>query len=236
MSSRKRLVFDLPSQPTLTSCGPTCLRGIYRYFEDTVSLETLMEEVPELEEGGTLAVFLGQHALRRGYKVELYSYNLRVFDPTWTKLDKKRLCEKLMARYEHVQEPKLKIAVKAYHEFLRLGGKLKFADLNASLVRKYLRKDIPILTGLSSTYLYQSCREIPATCRDDDIRGEPAGHFVVLTGYNHAEREAYVADPYLDNPIGELQSYSVCFDRLINSILMGTYTFDANLVCIYPSN
>lgn len=233
LADRQRLVFDLPPQPSQTSCGPTCLHGIYRYYGDKLSLQDLIKEVPELEDGGTLAVFLGQHALARGYKATLYSFNLEVFDPTWYSLDRGQLMSKLKARSNAVRTRKLKLAINAYHEFLNLGGELKFADLNSSLLRKYLKQGVPILTGLSSTFLYRACREIPQTCQDDDIAGEPAGHFIVITGYHQDTREAFITDPYLDNPLKN-QHYCVSFDRLINSILLGTYTYDANLLIIPP--
>ena len=71
----------------------------------------------------------------------------------------------------------------SYDEFLRLGGKLDLRDLDPSLLRKYLKRGIPVITGLSATYLYRAMRDIPETNQDDDVRGEPVGHFVVLTGY-----------------------------------------------------
>lgn len=40
-------------------------------------------ETPELEDGGTLAVLLGTQAIRRGYHAKIFTYNLRVFDPSW---------------------------------------------------------------------------------------------------------------------------------------------------------
>lgn len=227
--------FELPPQPSQTSCGPTCLHGIYRYFGDDVSLQSLIDEIPELEGGGgTLGVFLGQNALRRGYRAIFHSFNLRVFDPTWFKLERAPLIEKLTMRLNGVREKKLRLAIKAYREFLELGGELRFEDLNANLLRRYLKRDIPIISGLSATYLYQSQRENPLTCADDDIAGEPAGHFVVVHHYDPEERVAHIADPYLDNPLGKDQHYTVSLDRLINSILLGSYTYDANLLIIQP--
>ena len=235
-NSIQKLAFNLPRQPTLTSCGPTCLHGIYRYFGDTISLETVIDEIMELENGGTLCVFLGVHALKRGYAATLYSFNLRVFDPTWFGLGREPMLSKLSARLKITKDEKLRVAISAYAEFLKCGGELKFADLNTALLRKYLKRDLPILTGLSSTFLYRSSREIPETCADDDIRGEPCGHFVVISGYDQSSKEADIADPFEDNPLAKEQHYKVNFDRLINAILLGSYTYDANLLIVAPKH
>ena len=61
-----KLPFAILPQPTITTCGPTCLHSIYRYFNDSISLKQVISEVSMLEEGGTLAVFLANHALKRG--------------------------------------------------------------------------------------------------------------------------------------------------------------------------
>ena len=76
------LDFDINKQPDNTTCGPTCLHAVYRYYNDSISLQEVISEVSLLEEGGTLAVYLACHALRRGYKTTIFPYNLQIFDPT----------------------------------------------------------------------------------------------------------------------------------------------------------
>ena len=93
----------------------------------------------------------------------------------------------------------------------------------------------PILVGLSSTYLYQTAREYGPFDDYDDVRGEPQGHFVVLCGYDKAEKHVRVADPLLPNPMtGDSQYYNVSMDRLIAAIMLGIVTYDANLLVIEP--
>ena len=79
------------------------------------------------------------------------------------------------------------MAINAYIEFLKLGGEIKFGDLTSSLISDYLLAGVPILTGLSATFLYKSPREYGKNSTADDIRGEPQGHFVVLTSYDPEE-------------------------------------------------
>jgi hypothetical protein len=51
--------FSIQRQPDDSSCGPTCLHAVYRYYGLQKPLSQLMSEVQMLREGGTLAVFLG---------------------------------------------------------------------------------------------------------------------------------------------------------------------------------
>jgi hypothetical protein len=219
-------------QPDDVTCGPTCLQAVYQYHGDYVPLRTVIDEVPSLEDGGTLAVLLGAHALKRGYDATIYTYNLQVFDPTWFREDGPPLSEKLRRLSEHRTDSKLSRAASHYVEFLGLGGKILFQDLTSELLRRYLKRGVPVLTGLSSTFLYRSAREIPQTNEADDIRGSPAGHFVVLSGYREVAREVRVADPWHPNPVSKEGQYWVGMSRLVNSILLGILTYDANLLII----
>ena len=78
-----KIKLDILPQPDDYTCGPTCLHAVYNYYGDKISLLKVIEEVPTLYSGGTLAVMLGCHALQRGYKASIYSYNLELFDPSW---------------------------------------------------------------------------------------------------------------------------------------------------------
>ncbi|MEJ7643839.1 MAG: C39 family peptidase [Chryseolinea sp.] len=235
---KKELVlgFDMQTQPDEVTCGPTCLQALYNYYGDTMPLEDVIREVRSLKLGGTLAVMLGHHALQRGYKAHIYTYNLNVFDPTWFKSSSKKMIQHLQAQMEFKHKRrKLLAASEAYISFLEEGGELRNDELDESLIIDYLKKSVPILTGLSATYLYDSAREIPQFDIYDSIKGEPAGHFVVITGYDEDKGRAYISDPMESNPLGKGgHVYSVSFRRLINSILLGIVTYDANLLVIEP--
>lgn len=235
---RKDLVleFDIEAQPDDVTCGPTCLQALYRYYNDEVPLRQVVREVKQLKNGGTLAVMLGNHALRRGYRATIYSYNLNVFDPSWVGFSRKKMIERLKRQMAFkYKRRKLRVASKAYIQFLEAGGVLRFAELDADLIRSYLSRSRPILTGLSATYLYGTPREVPQFDIYDDIKGEPAGHFVVISGYDEKKRCVYLADPMTPNPIGKDRVYGVSFTRLINSIMLGIVTYDANLLIIEPN-
>lgn len=229
----KRLKVSILPQPNETTCGPTCLDAVYRYYGDSVPLDRIINEVPALAGGGTLAVFLACHALRRGYSAKIFTYNLQIFDPTWFSGDV-RISDRLRKQMAAKPDPKLHIATLAYMEFLNLGGEIRFEEMSPALFRKYLNRGVPILTGLSATYLYRTQREHPFTGQGNDVRGEPSGHFVVLAGYDRRQRSVLVADPYLPNPVAQGQEYLVGIERLMTSILLGIVTYDANLLVIEP--
>ena len=233
---RFQLDLKLQSQPNDTSCGPTCLQSIYHFYKDPVSLDLLIKEVPELENGGTLGVQLGFHALQRGYHARLWTFNLRIFDPTWFHhgMPKSGLEDKLAYQVMHRPDEKRRTAAASYLAYLQQGGDIRFGVLNGQLIRDLLRGQFPLIVGLSSTFLYGACREMPDTNEDDDLRGDPCGHFVVLCGYDRESRLVKVADPYLDNPLSQDGYYFVKLDRLINAILLGVLTYDGNLLLIYP--
>ncbi len=242
-------------QPDETTCGPTCLQAVFRYYGESLALDQVIRDTPSLENGGTLAVLLGTLALERGYRVKIYTYNLRVFDPSWFTADRRKseratghdspaplerypqvdLVDKLEQQIRVKEGQKLQMACRAYANFIAAGGEIRMHDLNKALLRHFLTRNIPILTGLSSTYLYQSPRERQRDMKPDDLRGTPTGHFVVLCGEQPQPKKLVrVADPYLPNPFTHDHYYDVSFDRLICAILLGVLTYDANLLIIQP--
>ena len=231
-----RLYLEILPQPDDTTCGQTCLHAVYRYFGDSISLQQVVSEVNHLEGGGTLAVHLACHALQRGYHATIYTYNLQIFDPTWFASSDINLVEKLELQMNYKNISKLQKASRAYIDFMKQGGQVKFEDLSGGLIRKYLNRSIPILLGLSATYLYKSAREFARGNKliYNDIQGEATGHFVVLAGYDKDHRKVLIADPAMPNPISSQQQYEVEMDHLISAIMLGIITYDANLLIIEP--
>ena len=221
-------------QPDDTTCGPTSLHAVYNYLGYDISLPDLINDVHFLEDGGTLAVLLGTDALRRGFNVEIYSYNLKVFDPSWKTLSPDELIEHLEHQLQYKPGKKFRTASLAYIEYLKAGGKIKFDNLTVSLLKSYFSKNIPVLAGLSATYLYECKREHVLSSKKivyDDVRGEPTGHFVVLRGIGETGC-IKVADPYRGNPISNESYYEIDAERLVNAIMLGIITYDANLLIV----
>lgn len=225
----------IPAQPDDTTCGITCLHAVYLFHEPhPPSIGDLAREVPFLKEGGTLAVMLANHALARGYRATIFTYNLQIFDPTWFRKGvnlSAKLAEQAKKKRHH---SRIQQATPRYLEFLAAGGRLRFQNLSASLLRSILSRRLPVIAGLSATYLNNSMRERvndAGLIVDDDTGGEPSGHFVVLGGFDSRGR-IVIKDPYPSASGTADHTYSVETGRLINSIMLGIVTFDANLLVL----
>lgn len=232
-----KLDVEVLPQPDDESCGPTCLHAVYRYYGEPITLDRVVAEIERLDDGGTLAVLLGCHALDRGYAATIYTYNLQVFDPSWRDLAKEQFDAKLAEQARAKTDRKLRAAIRAHRRFLDKGGKLRFEDLTTSLIQRTLARGTPILTGLSSTYLYRTRREVARgkSLVSDDIAGYPMGHFVVLAGYDRVTRLVSVADPWgADEVVARPGSAWIGVDRVLNAILLGILTYDASLLIIEP--
>lgn len=232
--SYTELPFDILPQPDDTTCGPTCLHAVYRHLGAPLPLQRVIDEVTPLATGGTLAVYLGLHALERGFGATLYTFNLEVFDPTWFE-GGTDLRERLAARSRARTDPRLRLAIEAYGDFLTLGGRIRFEELRPDIIRRHLLEGRPILTGLSATYLYGCAREVDRDGRleYDDVGGDPTGHFVVVHGYDPGTDSVLVADPLHANPRGS-HNYRVGVLRLLGAILLGVLTYDGNLLVLAP--
>lgn len=234
-SAMADLILDILPQPDDSTCGPTCLHAVYGFYGDDQDLHRVIEEVTPLATGGTLGVYLGLHALRRGYGATIHTYNLEIFDPTWFEGDEAHLPLLLSLQAEVKASRRLRETTPAYLEFLELGGLIRFEELSPGLIRRQLLKGHPILTGLSATYLYGCAREaeVDGRLRYDSVAGFPTGHFVVVHGYDAETDSVLVADPLYENP-HESHNYRVGVVRLMGAIMLGVLTYDGNLLVLEP--
>jgi hypothetical protein len=224
-------------QPDDVTCGPTCLRKVYDFFGLSVGEKEVLGEIDRNDDGGTLAVFLGISALKRGFAARIYSYDLRIFDPSWYGLPRAELAEKIHARFPYLPDSKRLRAARAYLGFLEMGGELAFDELTPGLLKSIIDREHPVLAGLSATYLYRFKRERQLDddrLVEDDVAGEPTGHFVVIVGYEHWGRRFSVRDPSHHVPVSPDGRQVVDGQRLINAILLGDVTYDAVLLELWP--
>lgn len=230
----------ISTQPDDETCGPTCLHAIYNYYGHNDDLDDLVNSVERSYSGGTLTPMLGKHAAIRGFDTTLYVNNLNIFDPTWFhqgESNNHELIHKLKQQMKYKNDKYTIQSSIAYQEYLTLGGKVRFETISVALLKDYFKHKIPVLTGLSATYLYRSARERfteEGTAYYDDIQGTPCGHFVVLCGYDETHRRIVVADPHRENPLSHNNYYKVRSNRLINAIMLGVLTYDAHLLIIQP--
>lgn len=228
----------IKTQPDDEACGPTCLHAIYQYYGYDISLKEVINTVKHSSLGGTLAPYLGTHALEHGFTASILINNMDIFDPTWFEHSEAsvNLSAKLDEQLKYKNDEGIKQSSLAYQEFLHAGGIIKFKFLSVELLKEYFSYNLPIITGLSATYLYNSPREVynNKISTFDDVKGTPCGHFVVITGFDEVHNQIIVADPHRQNPLSHNNYYKVSSHRLINAILLGMITYDANLLIIQP--
>jgi len=258
--SSSHLEFEITPQPDDATCGPACLHAVYRYYGDDVPLGQVIREVDQLPEGGTLAVHLARHAMRRGYRATIYTCDLKLFDPTWFGPDAPPMRQRMHEQIRAKHDPKLRAASQAYLDLIDLGGRLLMEDITPELVEQLIgparveENELPtrsgtmssmagvpgpgrpVIAGLSATWLYRCARERPWDNQPDDVAGEPAGHFVVIHGVDRARNVFKVADPWGAWPAVRDHFYDIESHRLIAAILLGIVTFDAKLLVIEPRN
>src|SRR5262245_26435359 len=221
-------------QPDYTTCGPTALHAIYRYYGDPITLDEVIKETPKLPTGGTLGVHLSVHALLRGYDVTTWVCNVRHVDPTWFQ-QPTDLLAKLQARGQAkglLEDPRYGPALHALERYVDLGGTFVWGDLTPELIGKALAQGTPLVTGTNGTYLYQCARETEAGA--DDVLGEAFGHFVVLAGYSSKDQTVAIANPLVDNPLRGTSYYRASVYRLLGAIFLGVGSDDGNVIRIRP--
>ena len=109
-------------------------------------------------------------------------------------------------------------------------------DVTVRLLARLLRHGTPIITGLSATWLYKAMRERPADNKDDDLAGEPVGHFIVIHGVDTKSRRVAIADPSTDKkPFDGKHNYEVDAARALGAIMLGIVTNDAKLLIVQPN-
>ncbi len=231
---RKELPFDITPQPNDVTCGAACLHALYQFHGDMLPIEQVIQEVPQVDTGGTLAAYLANHALNRGYSATIYTADLQIFDPSWFEPGAPPMRDRLIAQMKAKPDRRMAMATEAYLEFLDRGGVVHMPDITLELMASLLDDGIPIITALCETWLYRSKRMRPTDNLLDDAAGYPSGHFIVVHGVDMVGRRAKVADPYPQKSYPTAHFYEVDIDRLIGSIMLGIMTYDAKLLIVRP--
>ncbi|ETO93918.1 C39 family peptidase [Legionella oakridgensis] len=146
--------------------------------------------------------------------------------------------EKLYEQLNHASHQKMHLTTQAYLQFLDLGGRIHFSEMNFDLIRQQVDQNTPLISGLSATYLYQTMRDY--TNKEDRVvydewLGAPSGHFVVIRGYEANPNTLHIADPYSPHPLSREHYYSISFSHWLHAFLLGIMTYDAELLVIKPA-
>ncbi len=161
-----------------------------------------------MNEYGTWSPYIGIYAMKLGYNVEIFTYDVSLFDPTWFNLSNKSLIKKLKIAIKKIKDKDKKFGVRGYIDFLREGGKLTFKIPTKKILIKFLKKKIPPMAFVNSTAYYKRKRKDFKAGKRSEF-GEVGGHCIVISGYKNGK--FIVTDPnYFKGGI-----YEVPEDKLI---------------------
>ncbi|MFH0836749.1 MAG: C39 family peptidase [Candidatus Aenigmatarchaeota archaeon] len=182
-----RLKIPYCKQKEMT-CGPSCLQQIFAYHGKIVDLDDIIK-ILDKKKGfvltGTSTWHLGFCADAFGYKSDVISYDVNIIDPTWMKLSKKELVKKITKRIILEKLSFSKTRLMAMQDYILYGGSYSFTMPSKDILLKYLKKKIPVIIRLCSTLLYNNSRIDWNSCKFNDIKGYPFGHYVVVSGYEN---------------------------------------------------
>jgi len=226
-------------QPDDSSCGPTSLKMALSFFKDDKSIDEIKKHVKMFKGIGCYDSHLALGAIELGYTPIVYSFNRRIFHPSWSDLNADKLLEKLIEKKKKLEGEKKKpdanlsqlrkdlISIEGYIELLKKGVELHLSPLSRDLILKYLKEGLPVIVALDMSYLYS------APNFDDEFEMEHTTHFVVIYGFDPSDNTFLIADPWyeikLDNKNGK---YKRDTDIIINAILYADYCNDADLLII----
>lgn len=178
-------------------CEPTCLKMTMEFLDKNrkFDLKEIIRDTKSELKYMDWDFKIGIAALKRDFKAKIITFSNDLFDPTWAKLSKNKIIEKLKKRLNFVlkydkrdvregyiwwwYESSLKAAI----GFLEKGGEVDLKPISKELIISYIKKNIPVITPLNGSIFYNRKRVYRG--RYDDIRGEYFGHCVVTIGFRN---------------------------------------------------
>ena len=222
------VVFSVPAQPDAESCGLACLKGVYESFGAPCSWSDLRCTVRSVPSGGTIAQYLGLHAIDQGCSAEILTVDVRLYDPTWFERELKDLGRILVLAAGDATNPKIREALIATRRFLDRSGIVRFGELTRQKLLDYLNDSWALIAGISVTFLERQRRE--GATESHPERGVPVGHFVVVRQFDVDTDMITLLDPLNRGAHGK--TVQISFDRFLHAWLLGALTRDATLLAI----
>ena len=234
----RNIILKVPRfiQPKM-ECAPTALNQIFSYYGLNIELKDLIKRCETKIKYKDWEYKAASVALDEGFKVDIYSTSLELFDPSWFKISRNKLINKLNKRLKFVLKSNKSDwrngYIKYWHEdaiketvnFLENGGNIKFDLFNEKMIYNILSRKIPILVCFLDVNLFY-CYKRKYNNKYNDIKGMNFGHSVVVSGYKNNKFIITDSGKKCPNKSG---IYSVLPDKLLTSILR----YDGELVSIH---
>jgi hypothetical protein len=172
------------------TCGPSSLQQVLNYYGDPTSLSEILANV-KMFPSGTPPSYLALGAKKLGYKTKLISFDVDYVDPSWKNASKKEIAEKLRKRLPTLKDKSAKMRTRGLLTALKGGVDLEIQIPSEKILIGYLKGGIPPIITLSYNVLHNYKRKF--NDKQDDVKGHPSGHYVVVSGYD--DKNLIITDP-----------------------------------------
>jgi len=174
-----KIILNVPRfKQKKNTCGPSSLQQILAYYGIEMDLKKIMRNVKIYKGGFAFMSDLATYVKKLGFDSKIICYDASIVDPTWSELSKRKIIQKLVKRFKFEKN-----GIKKLIKFLKVNGKLEIRIPTKELILSYLKKKVPPIICLSSTILRGKSRRYKG--KYDDIKGNPIGHFLVISGYDN---------------------------------------------------
>ncbi len=184
-------------------CAQASAAQIISYYGLNKSLEEIKQEVPVYIDSdgrkyGTSLGHIATYFQKLGFKTKLHSSDIIIFDRSWQEINSEELAKKLSERTPFIKhgiydEATIKVIVDGYSQYLASGGQISLPLVDTAYILKYLQQG-PLYMVVS----YNSLNNCPkydfsGDPIQDDIKGIPTTHAIVISGYQDGQFE--IVDP-----------------------------------------
>lgn len=173
-------------------CGPAVLQSVLAYYGINKSQKEIATESNATKKYGSFLSDMVLFARKSGLKTNLILFDTEIIDPTWTKLSKKELAEKLSKRLRATKpNKKRKHTYKSLIKYLKNGGTVSLETPKKALLVESLKNNRLPVISLCNKAFYKTIRKYKG--KPNDIKGISGGHFVIVKGYQ--KRKFFIVDP-----------------------------------------
>ena len=208
------------------------------HYDSKYSVARVLADSPADKEFGSTMQQLATYCIKQGYNVEMYSFDARILDFTWSGLSREELVAKLervksVRNIESLGKQLTEQYVADYIEFLNKGGKLYIDPYPTRELLVRLVNEGPICVAVNFTTLLGTGHSKNVGLRasqQDDLDNEVTTHAVLVYGQDD-DGNFLLADPW-----GEPQFNVATSDQLIASIMAAQWLCDNIIFRVKPTS
>lgn len=225
-------------QPTNVSCTQATTAMLLSHYDSKYSVARVLADSPADKEFGSTMQQLATYCIKQGYNVEMFSFDARILDFTWSGLSREELVAKLervksVRNIESLGKQLTEQYVADYIEFLNKGGKLYIDPYPTRELLVRLVNEGPICVAVNFTTLLGTGHSKNVGLRasqQDDLDNEVTTHAVLVYGQDD-DGNFLLADPW-----GEPQFNVATSDQLIASIMAAQWLCDNIIFRVKPTS